>query len=72
MSKNNSHLDDSSVRSANQNNQMSDDPRDGHRLTDNPEARAKTPAEKAPPNDEQNQATVEDFGREGMGVGGKE
>ena len=72
MSKNNSHLDDSPTRSTNQNNQMSDDPRDGHRLTNNPEAIEKTPAEKAPPNDHQNQGTIEEFGEEGMGVGPKE
>ena len=72
MSKNNSHLDDSPARSANQNNQMSNDPKDGHRLTDNPKARATTPAEKAPPQDEHNQATIEDFGKEGLGLGAKE
>jgi hypothetical protein len=72
MSKNNSHLDDSPARSAIQNNQMSDDPKDGRRLTDNPEPKSKTPAEKAPPNDAQDQATVEEFGEEGMGVAAKE
>jgi len=56
----------------NQNNAMSDDPADGHRLTDKPEAIRKTPAEKAPPGDDQNQATIEEFGREGMGVSPKE
>lgn len=72
MSKNNSHLDDAPTRSANQNNQMSDDPRDGHRLTNDPEAREATPAEKAPPNDAQDKATIEEFGREGLGVSAKE
>ena len=72
MSKNNSHLDDSPSRSANQNNQMSDDPRDGHRLTDKPEAGEETAAEKKPPNDAQGQATIEEFGHEGMGVSAKE
>jgi hypothetical protein len=72
MSKNNSHLDDSPSRSANMNNQMSDDPADGHRLTDQAGPIGKTPAEKAPPHDAQNQATIEEFGREGMGVSAKE
>jgi hypothetical protein len=56
----------------NQNNAMSGDPADGHRLTDNPQATAGTPAEKKPPQDQQDQATVEEFGREGMGVAAKE
>ena len=56
----------------NQNNAMSDDPRDGHRLTDNPKATETTAAEKKPPHDQQDQATIEEFGREGMGVAAKE
>ena len=56
----------------NQNNAMSDDPADGHRLTDNPEGIEKTPVEKAPENDQQNQATVEELGREGLGIAAKE
>ena len=51
---------------------MSDDPRDGHRLTDKPEAGEETAAEKKPPNDAQGQATIEEFGHEGMGVSAKE
>ena len=56
----------------NQNNATSDDPQDGHRLTDNPEGRATTPLEKKPPHDAQDEATIEEFGREGMGVAAKE
>jgi hypothetical protein len=51
---------------------MSDDPADGDRLTNKPEAISKTPVEKAPKNDAQNQATIEEFGEEGMGVAAKE
>jgi hypothetical protein len=61
-----------SPQTQNQNNAMSDDPADGHRLTDNPKAVGKSPVEKAPPHDQQNQATIEEFGEEGMGVGPKE
>jgi hypothetical protein len=56
----------------NQNNAMSDDPADGHRLTDKPGPIGKTPVEKAPPHDAQTQATIEEFGAEGMGVAAKE
>jgi hypothetical protein len=68
------HLEDENpVRSLNQNNQISDDPADGHRLTDKPEATGKkTPAEQPPEQDQQGQATVEEFGEEGMGVAPKE
>ena len=72
MSKNNSHLSDSPQIAANQNNQMSDDPGDGHRLTDNPEKREPTAVEKAPPNDAQDQSTIEAFGEEGAGIAAKE
>jgi hypothetical protein len=51
---------------------MSEDPADGSRLTDKPEAIKKTPVEKAPAHDAQNQATIEEFGKEGMGVAAKE
>ena len=67
----NSHAAES-PQTQNQNNAMSNDPADGHRLTDKPGAIGKTPAEKAPEQDAQNQATIEEFGREGMGVAPKE
>ena len=67
----NSHLSNPPL-TQNQNNAMSDDPADGHRLTDKPGPIGKTPAEKSPPHDAQNQATVEEFGREGLGVAPKE
>jgi hypothetical protein len=56
----------------NQNNAMSDDPADGHRLTDKPGAIGTTPADKPPAQDKQDKGTIEEFGREGMGVGPKE
>jgi hypothetical protein len=61
-----------SPQTQNQNNAMSDDPADGHRLTDKPEATDATPAEKKPVKDRQDQAAIEEFGREGMGVAPKE
>jgi hypothetical protein len=66
----NSHRSDPPL-TQNQNNAMSDDPRDGHRLTDNPKATETTAAEKKP-HDQQDQAAIEEFGREGMGVAPKE
>jgi len=65
-------IPDSPQKPANQNNQISNDPADGRRLTDKPEAIAPTPAEKAPVHDAQDEATVEEFGREGMGIAAKE
>ena len=56
----------------NQNNALSEDPEDGHRLTDKPGPIGKTPAEKPPEHDSQGKGTIEEFGREGMGVSAKE
>ncbi len=72
MSKNNSHVSDSPQIAANQNNQMSDDPGDGQRLTDKPGPIGRTPVEKAPKQDAQDQSTIEAFGEEGAGVAPKE
>ncbi|HXH53896.1 MAG TPA: hypothetical protein VNH53_10805 [Sphingomicrobium sp.] len=73
MSKNqNHHLDDSPQIAANQKNQMSEDPRDGSRLTDKPEAIERTAAEKKPRQDRHDEATIEEFGERGMGVAAKE
>ena len=61
-----------SPQTRNQNNAMSEDPEDGHRLTDNPKKVEKSAAEKVPPHDQQNQATIEEFGQEGLGLAPKE
>lgn len=72
MSKNNSHLDDSPHKAANQNNQLSDDRDDGQRLTENPDRGSETAVERPPKTDSKNQPTTEEFGRQGMGVAPKE
>ena len=61
-----------SPKTQNQNNAMSDDPGDGHRLTDKPEAAEPTAVEKPAPGDAQNQPTPEEFGARGMGMAAKE
>ena len=66
----NSHAAES-PNTQNQNNAMSDDPRDGHRLTDNPKATA------GPPPRNRHRAMlrnsqVEEFAERGMGAGAKE
>ena len=71
MGKNSLH-DGGQPLTQNQNNAMSDDPADGGRLTTKPEAIKKGPAEEPPENDVQNQATIEEMGREGLGVAAKE
>jgi hypothetical protein len=71
MSKN-SHVSNPPL-TQNQNNAMSDDPGDGHRLTDKPGPIGSTPVENnKPAHDEQDAAAIEEFGREGMGVSAKE
>ena len=50
----------------NQNNQMSDDPKDGSRVSfTSGDADGETPAERAPEHDRQDQDTVSDFGKNG-------
>lgn len=73
MSKNqNHHLDDAPQIPANQKNQTSDDPRDGSRLTDNPEAVDKTALERRPEHDRQGQEVIEEFGKRGVAIADKE
>ena len=50
----------------NQNNQMSDDPKDGSRNSfTSGDADGVTPAEKKPPHDRQDQDTISEFGKNG-------
>jgi hypothetical protein len=67
MSKNqNHHLDDAPQIPANQKNQTSDDPRDGSRLTDKPEAIDTTAIERQPAHDRQDQDRIESLGERGV------
>lgn len=69
----NQHDPDSADRALNQNNRMSDDPSDGGRNSDRPgRAGAKTPAERPPAQDEQDESAIEAFGEEGAGIAAKE
>jgi hypothetical protein len=72
MGKNNSHVDDSPQIAANQNNQMSEDPGDGNRTSFVTGKDGNTPVEKAPPQDRQDQSTIEAFGEAGAGIAPKE
>lgn len=49
----------------NQNNAMSDDPRDGSRISFTAGKDGKSPAEKKPPHDRQDEAAIEAFGDAG-------
>jgi len=71
MSKN-QHNPDSMQNTENQNNEMSDDPRDGSRGSATLGRDGTTPAEKAPAHDAQDQSTIEAFGESGAGVAAKE
>ena len=63
---------DAPQKAANQNNMTSNDPRDGHRLTDNPEAPERTPLQRRPEQDRQDQETIENFGDRGVATTDKE
>lgn len=71
MSKNHHNLDRTD-RSENQNNQMSDDPKDGSRNSAVLGKDGSSPAEKSPEKDQQDQSTIEAFGEEGAGIAAKE
>lgn len=64
---------DSGDQPQNQNNQMSEDPGDGSRLSFvTGRDGARTAAEKAPEQEEQDQSAIEAFGEEGAGIAPKE
>jgi hypothetical protein len=69
MGKNNLHNPDSMQFTQNQNNQMSEDPRDGSRDSFTLGEDGATPAERKPPHDRQDQARIEAFGRAGAAAG---
>ena len=73
MSKN-QHNTSSMDKTMNQNNQMSEDPKDGSRNSEKlGQASAPTAMEtKKPQHDEQDQSTIEAFGEEGAGIAAKE
>lgn len=69
---NNSHLSKLPV-TQDRNNAMSDDPGDGHCLAHKPDPVGPAPVEnKKRRHDEQNQATIEELEREGLGIAAKE
>lgn len=72
MGKSSLHGNEHNSTSPNQNNAMSDDPADGDRESFVTGKDGTSPVEKAPPGDSQEQATVEDFGKRGLGVAAKE
>lgn len=66
------HNHDDTQPQANQNNQMSEDPRDGSRVSFTAGKDGTTPLEKEPEQDRQDQSTIEAFGEEGAGIAAKE
>lgn len=56
----------------NQNNRMSDDPRDGSRNSETLDQDTPPPAKEPPEQDAQDQSTIEAFGEAGAGVAAKE
>lgn len=67
MGKNNQHQPDSMQFTQNQNNQMSDDPKDGSRDSFTLGKDGNAENEKAPPHDAQDKQTIDAYGRSGSG-----
>jgi hypothetical protein len=72
MSNNKTYQSEEGQRSPNQNNLMSEDPGDGDRESFVTGKDGKSPVEKAPPNDDQDEDMIETFGEEGAGIAAKE
>jgi hypothetical protein len=72
MGRQSSHNSDSTDGTHNQNNQMSDDPKDGSRNSFVTGKDGDTPVERPPEGDDQDQSTIEAFGEEGAGIAAKE
>ena len=72
MGKDSLHGNEHNSTSPNQNNAMSEDPADGDRESFVTGKDGTSPADKAPPGDAQDKATIADFGKRGMGVAAKE
>ena len=66
------HNHDSMQFTQNQNNEMSDDPGDGSRESFTLGKDGRSPAEKKPEGDRQDQSAIEAFGEEGAGIAAKE
>ena len=67
------HDSETADQTQNQNNEMSEDPGDGSRLSSVLGRDGEpTAAEKAPSQDEQEESTIEAFGEEGAGIAAKE
>ena len=66
------HNHDSMQMTQNQNNQMSEDPRDGSRDSFTLGKDGKAPNEVSPEEEAQDQSQIEAFGEEGAGIAAKE
>jgi hypothetical protein len=66
------HRHDDAQMTQNQNNQMSDDPRDGSRDSFTLGKDGKEPANVSPEEEAQDQSQIEAFGEEGAGIAAKE
>jgi hypothetical protein len=66
------HRHDAMQMTQNQNNQMSDDPRDGSRNADSKTKSGQEPTNQIPEEQTQNQGTIEAFGEQGAGIAAKE
>ncbi|HEX8525856.1 hypothetical protein [Allosphingosinicella sp.] len=66
------HRHDDAQMTQNQNNQMSDDPRDGSRESFTLGKAGKEPTNVSPEEEAQDQSQIEAFGEEGAGIAAKE